>query len=96
MLPLDNIHSRRAELTEAEPHGGTEGVFTYSGGLSSIPNSGAPHILNRSYTITADVEIPADGAHGMIVTDGGRFGGYGLFLSKGVMGVRPGQAGVSL
>ena len=32
----------------------------------------------------------------MIVTEGGRFGGYGLFLSKGVEGIRRGQAGVYL
>jgi arylsulfatase len=90
VLPLDNTtltrwNSPKPNLT------GDRTVFTYSGGLISIPNSGAPHILNRSYTITADVEIPADGAHGMIVTDGGRFGGYGLFLSKGVLGIRGGK-----
>ena len=33
--------------------------------------------LNKSYTITAEVTIPEDGAEGMIVTQGGRFGGYG-------------------
>jgi arylsulfatase len=44
--------------------------------------SDAPSILNRSYTITADVEVPEAG-EGMIVTLGGRFGGYGLYLLKG-------------
>ena len=43
--------------------------------------------MNKSYTITAEVEIPEGGAEGMIVTEGGRFGGYGLFLSKGVLGI---------
>src|SRR5208337_4842143 len=42
--------------------------------------------LNKSYTITAEVTIPEGGAEGMIVTEGGRFGGYGLFLSKGIDG----------
>src|SRR5207342_3251043 len=49
--------------------------------------SGAPNILNKSYTITAEVEIPEGRAEGVIVTDGGRFGGYGLFLSKGELGI---------
>jgi hypothetical protein len=56
-----------------------------------VPNSGAPSILNKSYTITAEVTIPKGGAEGMIVTDGGRFGGYGLFLSKGELGIGGGK-----
>jgi hypothetical protein len=39
--------------------------------------------LDKDYTITADVTIPKEGAEGMIVTLGGRFGGYGLYLLKG-------------
>src|ERR1700751_4758750 len=58
------------------------------------PNSVAPDIKNKSYTITAEVEIPEGGAEGMIVTEGGRFGGYGLFLSKGEFGFGRGKAGV--
>ena len=37
----------------------------------------------RAYTITADIEIPQGGAEGMLVTDGGHFGGYGFYLLKG-------------
>src|SRR4029077_4497116 len=60
---------------------------TYSGELIGTPASAAPRILNKAYTITAEVDIPEGGAEGMIVTHGGRFGGYGLFLSKGEFGV---------
>jgi arylsulfatase len=42
--------------------------------------------MAKDYTIEAQVEIPNGGAEGMIVTEGGRFGGYGLFLSKGDLG----------
>ena len=56
-----------------------------------MPGSTAPNILNKSYTITAEVEIPEGGAEGMIVTEGGRFGGYGLFLSKGEFGIGRGK-----
>jgi arylsulfatase A-like enzyme len=61
-------------------------VFTYSGELSNVPfpgTGGAPDLLDRSYTITADIEVPQGGAEGMLVTDGGRFGGYGFYLLKG-------------
>jgi arylsulfatase len=90
VLPLDNTtlprwNSPRPNLTAGRT------VFTYSGPLAGVPNSGAPSILNKSYTMTAEVEIPEGGAEGMIVTDGGRFGGYGLFLSKGELGVGRGK-----
>ena len=90
VLPLDNStlarwNTPRPSLTA----GRTE--FTYSGELIGTPKSAAPSILNKSYTITAEVEIPKGGAEGMIVTEGGRFGGYGLFLSKGVGGIRRGK-----
>jgi arylsulfatase len=61
-------------------------TFNYSGVLSNVLLSAAgnaPSLLNRSYTITAEVEIPQGGAEGMLVTDGGRFGGYGFYLLKG-------------
>ena len=61
-------------------------VFTYSGELSNVPfpgTGGAPDLLDRSYTITADIEVPQGGAEGMLVTDGGHFGGYGFYLLKG-------------
>ena len=90
VLPLDNTtlarwNTPRPSLTA----GRTE--FNYSGELSGVPNAAAPDIKNKSYTNTANVEIPEGGAEGMIVTQGGRFGGYGLFLSKGEFGVGRGK-----
>ena len=43
----------------------------------------APSIINRPYTITAEIEVPKGGANGVLVTQGGRFSGYGLYLVKG-------------
>src|SRR5207302_5581955 len=58
-------------------------VFTYTGENSGIPVGNAPDILDKDYIITAEITVPKGGAEGMIVTFGGRFGGYGLFLQKG-------------
>jgi arylsulfatase len=58
-------------------------VFTYTGELPGTPSSDAPSILNKSYNITAEIDVPGGGAEGMLVTEGGRFGGYGLYLLKG-------------
>ncbi len=81
VLPLDNTSLTRWNAPKPNLTGGRT-VFTYLGGITGVPNSGAPSILNKSYSITAEVEIPEGGAEGMIVTDGGRFGGYGLFLTR--------------
>ena len=90
VLPLDNSTLARWNTPRPSLTAGRT-VFTYSGELTGVPESAAPNILNKSYTITAEVEIPEGGAEGMIVTEGGRFGGYGLFLSKGVAGIRRGK-----
>jgi arylsulfatase A-like enzyme len=90
VLPIDNSSLTRWNTPRPSLTAGRT-VFTYTGGLTGVPNSGAPSILNKSYTITAEVTIPKGGAEGMIVTDGGRFGGYGLFLSKGELGVGGGK-----
>ncbi len=90
VLPLDNSSLARWNAPKPSLTAGRT-AFTYSGPLANVPGSGAPHILNKSYTITAEVTIPEGGAEGMIVTQGGRFGGYGLFLSKGVLGVNSGR-----
>ncbi len=82
VLPLDNSQFQRA----IEPRPSTTAgmtVFTYSGEMPGIPTSNAPSILNKSYTITAEVEVPQGGGDGMIVTEGGRWGGFGLYLLKG-------------
>src|SRR5678815_1782159 len=81
VLPLDNSTLARWNAPRPNLTGGRT-VFTYSGELTGVPGSAAPSIIGKSYTITAEVEIPKGGAEGMIVTEGGRFGGYGLFLSK--------------
>ena len=51
--------------------------------MSGLPDGSAPNTLAKSFSISAEVEIPAGGAEGMLNTDGGRFGGYGLYLLKG-------------
>ena len=48
-----------------------------------LPQGDSPLLLDTSYTITADIEVPQGGAEGMLLTSGGRFGGYGFYLLKG-------------
>jgi arylsulfatase A-like enzyme len=82
VLPLDNsILQRILAPRPSATAGRTE--FTYSGEVSGLPDGNAPNLLSRSFSITADLEIPSRGAEGMLNTLGGRFGGYGLYLVKG-------------
>jgi len=80
VLPLDNTAFSRL-LTPRPSATAGQTIFTYTGENVGIPLGNAPSILDRDYTITAEVTIPEGRAEGMIVTLGGRFGGYALFLS---------------
>ncbi len=82
VFPLDNTAFSRL-LTPRPSAVAGKTVFTYTGENAGIPVGNAPSVLDRDYTITAEVTIPKGGAEGMIVTMGGRFGGYGLYLLKG-------------
>lgn len=41
------------------------------------------NVKNRSHTITAEVEIPRNGAKGVLLAQAGRFGGWSLYLKDG-------------
>jgi len=82
VFPLDNRAFARILTPRPSPTAG-KSVLTYTGEKAGIPPEYAPNILNKDYTITAQITVPKGGAEGMIVTFGGRFGGYGLFLQHG-------------
>jgi len=90
VLPLDNSTITRLVAERPSTTAGRN-KFTYTGPISGIPYGSAPSILQRSYVITADVTIPEGGAEGMIVTEGGRFGGFGLYLTTGELGIGKGK-----
>jgi arylsulfatase len=54
--------------------------FVYTRPMTGLPQGDSPGILNASYTITAEIDVPEGGAEGMILTSGGRFAGYGFYL----------------
>jgi arylsulfatase len=57
--------------------------ITYYPGTIAVPDAAAPPMCNKSWTITAELEVPDGKANGMIVTHGGLEGGYGLYLRDG-------------
>jgi hypothetical protein len=82
VLPLDASVATR--LVQPRPNLAAGRIeFSWSGEITGTPNGDAPSILDASFNYKAEVNIPQDGAEGMIVTQGGRFGGYGFYLLKG-------------
>jgi len=82
VLPLDasvagRIVAPRPNITAGRSE------FVYTTPMVGLPQGDSPFLLNASYTITADIDVPQGGAEGMILTSGGRFGGYGFYLLKG-------------
>jgi hypothetical protein len=82
VLPLDASAATRLASARPSITAGRK-EFTYSTPIAGLPYSVAPTLLNTSYTITADIDMPQAGAEGSIVAQGGRFGGYGMYLAKG-------------
>jgi len=80
--PLDNSVVARL-ITPRPSITAGRSVFTWTQPLTGTPLGDAPSVLNASYNFKAEVEIPQGGAEGMLITQGGRFAGYGFYVLKG-------------
>ena len=82
VLPLDA--SVAARIVAPKPNitaGRTE--FVYTAPMVGLPQGDSPSLLNTSYRVTAEIDVPQGGGDGMILTSGGRFAGYGFYILKG-------------
>ncbi len=59
--------------------------YTFYPHTQAVPFNAGPRLLNRSHSITAEVEIPEGGAEGVLVSYGGTDGGYTLFVQDGLL-----------
>jgi arylsulfatase len=82
VLPLDATVTARL-ITPRPSISAGRNVFTWTRPLIGTPNGDAPSLLNASYTFKAEIEIPQGGGDGMLITQGGRFAGYGFYVLKG-------------
>jgi hypothetical protein len=62
---------------------GARTTYVYEGSVQNISSGMIPRIYNRSYTISAELEIPEDGAEGVIVAEADHLGGFSLFVQDG-------------
>jgi arylsulfatase A-like enzyme len=82
VLPIDGsgvqrLMTERPQVAEPRDH------YTYRPGTQTVPYFVGPKVLNRPHSITADAEIPTDGAEGVLLCQGSGVGGWSLYMLEG-------------
>jgi len=83
VLPLDNSKVERLDVQNRPSLTHGRDTFTYYPGMIRIPEGTAPDMKNRSFKIIAEVDVADSNAEGVLLTQGGRFAGLGLYLLDG-------------
>ncbi len=83
VLPINDSVLERFDVANRPSLTAGRNTFTYYEGMTRIPEGSAPDLKNRSWQIEAKVKIPEGGAEGLIMTQGGRFNGLGLYVIQG-------------
>ena len=84
VLPMDDRTSERLEPSMAGRPTlirGTSQLFFP--GMGRLSENSVVSIKNRSFSITAELEVPNGGANGVIIAQGGRFGGWAVYAKDG-------------
>lgn len=83
-LPLDWRGAERfsSELMGKPNLAAGRSRFVYPGLLAGLPEASAPDLKNKLFSVTAQASI-AEGANGMIFTQGGNTGGWAFYMKKG-------------
>ncbi|MGW6006643.1 arylsulfatase [Oerskovia enterophila] len=86
VLPLDDRGGERLSSDLAgRPtlvHGTSQLLFP---GMGRLSENSVINIKNKSFSVTAEIEVPEGGAHGVIVAQGGRFGGWSVYAKEGTV-----------
>jgi len=82
VLPVDSRGVAR--IAEPRPQIAVDRKsYTYYPGTQMVPANAGPRVLNRSHSITADVEVPKGGAEGALISAGDVQGGYCFYVQGG-------------
>ena len=85
MLPLDDRTRRAARTAELAGRptlirGNSQLFFP---GMGRLSENSVVSIKNKSFSVTAEVDVPDGGADGVIIAQGGRFGGWAVYAKDG-------------
>jgi arylsulfatase len=83
VYPLDASFASRGDVSIRPSLTRGRNTFTYYPGAVRIPEGTAPDTKNKSFSVVANVDVPEGGANGVLATQGGNFGGWGLFVNEG-------------
>lgn len=82
VMPVDGRGTQR--FAEVRPQiAGERTSYTFFHGTQAVPPNAGPAILNRTHSITADVDVPENDAEGALVSFGGTDGGFSFYLKEG-------------
>ena len=86
VLPLDDrvLERFNAAIAGRPDLMGPRTSLTLYEGMIGLPENAFINMKNRSYTVTAELDIPKDGAEGVIIAPGGHTGGWSLYVKKGI------------
>jgi arylsulfatase A-like enzyme len=84
VLPVDGrgvmrMADERPQLTKGRTR------YTFYPHTQTVPDNAGPRLLNRTHSITADVDIPSGGAEGALVSFGGVDGGYSFYVKDNTL-----------
>jgi arylsulfatase len=85
VLPLDDRLTERfiaALVGRPDLMAGRTSLTVYEG-MTGMTENVFLNVKNRSHVITAELEVPKNGAKGVLLTQGGRFGGWSLYIKDG-------------
>lgn len=82
VLPIDASGVERLAMPRPQISG-PRSKYVYYQGTGEMESANAADVRNRTFSIVADVEIPKDGAEGVLIAQGGSFGGYTFFVKDG-------------
>ena len=84
VLPMDDDSSRRLNSdTAGRPQLITGTSQILFGGMGRLSENSVLNIKNKSHSVTAAIEVPASGAEGVIIAQGGNIGGWALYAKGG-------------
>jgi len=77
VLPLTNMPGRHGDYRYRRDH------YEYYAGISSLPDTVAPNLRNRSWQVTAEIDNTGGDVAGVIANHGSGAGGYTLYVKDG-------------